>query len=395
MRIKLTRSVQIPNPVKTARFEKSPELGPRILFFSGGTALKKLSRHIIRFTYNTTHVITPFDSGGSSAHLRRAFNMPAIGDIRNRIMALADTSLRGNPAVVELFAYRLPKNRGAEKLMAELETMTAGRHRLVARIPDPMRKIIRNHLYDFIRHMPEGFDLRGASIGNLVLSAGYLANRRLLDPVIYIFSKLVQARGEVRPVINKHLNLVAELEDGTIVPAQHLLTGKECAPIPVKVKDVWISGLDDPQDRQHPAIRTKMRELITEAELICYPMGSFYSSIIANLLPRGVGRAVASNPCPKAFIPNTGRDPECTGLSVAEQAERIAHYVALDDPHTTPPEALTFVVVDKKNGDYRGGLDIPRMEALGCRIIDVPLVSKKSAPYIDETLLAPVLLSLT
>jgi 2-phospho-L-lactate transferase/gluconeogenesis factor (CofD/UPF0052 family) len=48
-----------------------------------------------------------------------------------------------------------------------------------------------------------------------------------------------------------------------------------------------------------------MNDLIREAELICYPMGSFYSSLIANLLPKGVGKAVSRNPCPKVFIPNT------------------------------------------------------------------------------------------
>ncbi len=395
MEIKLTRTIPVPDPVKTARFAKSPDLGPRILFFSGGTALRKLSRHIIRYTHNSIHVITPFDSGGSSAHLRRAFNMPAIGDIRNRIMALADNSLRGNPAVVALFTHRLPRNKARETLLAELENMAQGRHRLVARVPDPMRKIIRNHLQDFLRLMPEDFELKGASIGNLVLSAGYLANRRLLDPVIYIFSRLVRARGEVRPVINKHLNLVAELEDGTVIPSQHLLTGKECDPIPGKVKDVWISGLDDPQDRQQPPIRNKMKELIGEAELICYPMGSFYSSLIANLLPKGVGRSVAANPCPKVFVPNTDRDPEARGTSVGEQAERIVRYAGQDDPHITPSELLNFVVVDRKNGRYPEGLDLTRVEALGCRIIDTPLITKKSAPYIDETLLAPVLLSLT
>ena len=47
--------------------------------------------------------------------------------------------------------------------------------------------------------------------------------------------------------------------------------------------------------------------------MICYPIGSFYSSVIANLLPDGVARAVAENDCPKIFIPNTGVDKEMLG----------------------------------------------------------------------------------
>ncbi|MFW5836578.1 MAG: 2-phospho-L-lactate transferase CofD family protein, partial [Desulfovibrionaceae bacterium] len=109
MGTRLTREATIPDPMRLARYERIPELGPRILFFSGGTALRELSREIIRYTHNTIHLITPFDSGGSSAKLREAFHMPAVGDIRNRLMALADTSLTGNPAIFNFFAHRFPK----------------------------------------------------------------------------------------------------------------------------------------------------------------------------------------------------------------------------------------------------------------------------------------------
>ena len=67
-----------------------PDGGSRILFFSGGTALAPVAAELSRHTRNAVHVITTFDSGGSSAELRRAFDMPAVGDIRARIMALAD-----------------------------------------------------------------------------------------------------------------------------------------------------------------------------------------------------------------------------------------------------------------------------------------------------------------
>ena len=66
-----------------------PPLGPRLVFFTGGTALRDLSRQLIHYTHNSVHLVTPFDSGGSSAALRRSFAMPAVGDIRNRLLALA------------------------------------------------------------------------------------------------------------------------------------------------------------------------------------------------------------------------------------------------------------------------------------------------------------------
>lgn len=55
-----------------------PDGGSRILFFSGGTALAPVAAELSRHTRNAVHVITTFDSGGSSAELRRAFDMPAV-----------------------------------------------------------------------------------------------------------------------------------------------------------------------------------------------------------------------------------------------------------------------------------------------------------------------------
>ena len=44
-----------------------PDGGSRILFFSGGTALAPVAAELSRHTRNAVHVITTFDSGGSSA----------------------------------------------------------------------------------------------------------------------------------------------------------------------------------------------------------------------------------------------------------------------------------------------------------------------------------------
>ena len=120
-RITVCREIEVPDALRVARFQKAPELGPRLLFFSGGTALRGLSRRLVDFSHNSIHVITPFDSGGSSAKIRQAFQMPAIGDVRARIMDLADTTLRGNHEVVALFAHRFPAD--GRDLEAQLARM--------------------------------------------------------------------------------------------------------------------------------------------------------------------------------------------------------------------------------------------------------------------------------
>ena len=105
-------------------------------------------------------------------------------------MALADRSLMGNPEIFELFATRLPKDLPQAALRDQLTAMSKGKDKLVAAVPDPMRKIIRNHLQFFMERMPEDFDLRGASIGNLILSGGFFNQKRHIDPVIYLFSRI-------------------------------------------------------------------------------------------------------------------------------------------------------------------------------------------------------------
>ena len=73
-KIRVVRSVEIPDLLRISRYRKIPELGPRILFFSGGSALNGLCKTLKNYTHNSIHLVTPFDSGGSSAELRQAFN---------------------------------------------------------------------------------------------------------------------------------------------------------------------------------------------------------------------------------------------------------------------------------------------------------------------------------
>jgi CofD-related protein of GAK system len=245
--------------------------------------------------------------------------------------------------------------------------------------------------------MPTSFDMRGASIGNLILTSGFLDNRRHLDPVIFIFSKLVNVLGTVRPVVSSYLHLVAELENGKTIVGQHRLTGKETPPLDSPIRRLYISeSRSDPQPVDVP-IRAKMRKLIEKATLICYPMGSFYSSLIANLLPRGVARAIANTPCPKVFIPNTGgSDPESIGLDINDQINMLLKYLHRDDDQPLPDsQLLNFVLLDENPDLYPGRLDETGLNRMGIRVIRCRLTSPESTPYIDEKRLVPVLLSLS
>ena len=386
----------MPDPLRVGRYRKTPELGPHVLFFSGGSALNAVSQKLKSYTHNSIHMVTPFDSGGSSAVLRKAFEMPSIGDLRSRLMALADETITGHPDVYALFTHRFMKNAENPALLKNLEAMCAGKDPLVRAVPNPMRQLIRTQLGYFYDAMPDSFDLRGASIGNLILAGGYLNNHQHLDPIIFLFSKLVGVRGIVRAIVNDNLHLGADLEDGSRVIGQHRLTGKELAPLTSPVKQLFLSA--DP-DRFVPAqaqLRKKNRNLIRNAELICYPPGSFYTSLIANLLPGGVSKAIASNDSPKVYVPNLDRDPEQTGMTMDSSIQTLLRYLMANaEAELDASKFLNFVMVDSKHGNYPDRVSAGLLDELGIQLVETKLVSKHSAPYYDPELLVSALLSLT
>jgi len=391
----LQRSVIVPDRIKMARYEKTPELGPRILFFSGGTALKPTSKTLIKYTHNSFHLITPFDSGGSSAEIRKAFQMLSIGDLRNRLMALADQSVKGNPNVYSFFSFRLPVNQGPDLLLQRVRNMADGINSLIDEIPTPMRDIICNHLNNFLHFMPGDFDLRGANMGNLVLTAGYLNNNRQIDTVLYLFSRLVEARGQVRPVVTDNLHLGARLSNSAVVVGQDRITAGFACREKSPIKSLFLSASPDVPEPVDVDISRETGENILRAEVICYPMGSFFTSVIANLLPRGVGRAIAANRCPKVYIPNTFLDVEQFGLSLGDAVKSIYDCLKANGNSDDLTDYINFILLDMTRIKYPYELELERLRNLGIEILDTSLVTEESFPYIDPESLCRVLLSLT
>ncbi|MCB9831453.1 MAG: GAK system CofD-like protein [Planctomycetes bacterium] len=394
-RIPISRLARLPDPLRLERFRRAPELGPRILFFSGGSALKELSRELKQYSHNSIHLVTPFDSGGSSESLRRAFKMPSVGDLRSRLLSLADERLAGNREIVELFSRRLPHGESAVRLRTRLDDLVAGRDELMSQVPAPVARILRSHLRTFVRRMPADFDLAGASLGNLALTGGYLEHGRDIDSVAYLYSRLLEVRGQVRCIVDAHLDLAAELVDGSRLGRQHLLTAKEAPPISSPVRNIRLVDRENGDADTSVAIERSVGMAITEADLIVYPMGSFYSSLAANLLPKGVGSAIGRAGCPRLYVPSSDRDPEMLGLSVGAAAEYIVRTVTGREAiEAARGEALDLVLVDSKAGLYPAGLELERIQALGAQVVDLDLTTGSSAPLLDAAKLAAVLLSL-
>jgi len=395
VRVNVRRSATIPDHTRMRRYRAAPQHGPRLLFFSGGSALNPLARALTAYTHNAIHLTTAFDSGGSSGRLRGPFQILSVGDLRSRLMAVADAAVADHSNVFDLFAHRLPKEASQSDLRTQLDRLAAGEHELLASIESPLRPLIAGHLRQFQRHMPADFDLRGASIGNLVLVGGYVGSGQGFESVLFLFSKLVEARATVRPIVTDHLHLAARLADGSLVVGQHRLTGKEVAPISCRIEDIFLVGGLDDTSPGHTKIAPATAALIAQAELICFPMGSFYSSVVANLLPEGVGRAIARNVCPKVYIPNTARDPEQVGMTLAECVEALLRFTRRSGAGDAPGhELLNYVLVDPRVDAYEVEVDATALRALGAEVITTPLITEESRPYVDENLAIQALLSL-
>ena len=173
------------------------------------------------------------------------------------------------------------------------------------------------------------------------------------------------------------------------------MTGKEAAPLDAPIRRLWLAAaLDDPSPVS-VSIRNKNVVLIESADVICYPHGSFFSSLLANLLPRGVAAAVAATACPKVYIPNLGHDPEQCGLTGAAQAAMLLDPLRAGCDGECPRERLLrFVLVDTAGGRYANRLDLEGLRRLGLEVLDVRLARDDNPERFDSRRVAEVLLSL-
>ncbi|MFQ5671039.1 MAG: GAK system CofD-like protein [Acidobacteriota bacterium] len=371
----------------------SPAAGPRILFFSGGTALGALARVLKIQTHNSIHIITPFDSGGSSGSLRKAFGIPSVGDLRSRLMDLADETIPRLAAIRRLVRHRFSRKAGRNSLELQLQEMCAGRHPLMRALPGEMSNLARTHLRLLAARKPHRFDLRGANLGNLILAGGALRDQGRLRPVVTRLSRLLGALGVVCPVTDQSLHLAARLADGRYLVGQHRLTGKEAPAITSPVRDLHLVDTRAAPERVRPPAGREVLRLIAGADLICYPMGSFYSSLLANLLPAGIGRAIRSATCRKMYIPSTGLDPEQLGMTLGDAVAALVGILKQDAGADSPAHAfLDTVLLDSRSGAYTLPLDSGNLARLGLQIEDLPLVAGRG-PDLDPHRLAELLLA--
>ena len=79
---------------------------PKVVVIGGGSGISVVLRGLKYLPIDLTAIVTVADDGGSSGLLRKEFDVPAPGDLRNVMVALSDVE----PLIEEVFQYRFKKD---------------------------------------------------------------------------------------------------------------------------------------------------------------------------------------------------------------------------------------------------------------------------------------------
>lgn len=251
--------------------------GFKFVAIGGGTGLPASLRGIKHYTSNITAVVTVGDDGGSSGRLRRDLGVLPPGDIRNNIVALADEE----SILTQLFQYRFAEG-----------------------------------------------DLAGHSFGNLFIAA--LANI-VAEQRGNGHNSLAEALVEVERVLNIHGRVLPSTLEEIILTAS--VTLKDTSRT-IKVRgESQIGNVDgsldtieiEPNDAQayEPSVQA-----ILDANIVVIGPGSLYTSILPNLMVKGIANALRATDALIIYVCNVATQPvETEGYSVAEHIMAMERHI--------------------------------------------------------------------
>jgi uncharacterized cofD-like protein len=253
----------------------------RVVAIGGGTGLSTLLRGLKHFVPapagastpaapNDKHlpclirelsaIVTVTDDGGSSGRLREDLNMLPPGDLRNCLVALSEDE----HLLSRLFQYRFSQG-----------------------------------------------DLEGHSFGNLFLAAltGVTGD---FAQAVQTSSQILAIRGRIYPCTTANATLSARMDDGSIVHGETNITASHRS-----ITELMLTPAD-----ALPLPETL--DAIASADLITLGPGSLYTSLITNLLVRGIPEALAASRATRVYICNLMTQAnESLGLTASQHIEKI------------------------------------------------------------------------
>jgi uncharacterized cofD-like protein len=245
----------------------------KIVGLGGGTGLPVLLRGLRDFSpdeIEATAIVCATDNGGSTGRLRESFGIPAMGDLRNCLVALSGSE----SLLADLFQHRFSGGNGVA-----------------------------------------GNGLEGHALGNLIMTA-MCQKSGSLGQAVERLSQLLPLRGKVLPVADVPLTLCAQLDDGAIVRGESQIGQPRR-----RIGNLWI-------EPGEPCPAPGVLEAIAAADVLVLGPGSLYTSLLPNLLVAGVVPAIRRSRAVKIFVCNLTTQPgETDGFSAADHFRAVEAYL--------------------------------------------------------------------
>ena len=257
-------------------------------------------------------LVTVTDDGGSSGRLRKDLGMLPPGDVRNCVAALSEDEL----LLTQLFQYRFPDHG-------------------------------------------ETHALSGHSFGNLFLAALTAIQGGDFAQAVQASSQILAARGTIYPATNSHVRLSAMMDDGSEVHGETNITASKGRIVELKM---------------HPADAPPLQEAleaIQNADLITIGPGSLFTSLITNLLVKGIPEAIARSKAKRVYVCNLMTQAnESIGLTASEHMERIQAHTGMGrlfDYALVNTAPISPVLLERyaNSGQQPIEADLERIRAMG------------------------------
>lgn len=209
-----------------------------------------------------TAIVTVTDDGGSSGRLRREFDVPPPGDIRNCLVALSEDAA----LLARLFQYRFQTGRG----------------------------------------------LKGHSFGNLFLMALTQVMGNFPDAV-KVSAEVLKIAGRIYPATAAAVSLEATLANGAKVVGETRISRSR-----QRIRRIRLIP------RHAPPLPATLAA-IEEADVITFGPGSLFTSVVPNLLVDGIASAIRRSSAVKAYFVNLMWQPGETMEFRASDHIRAVH----------------------------------------------------------------------
>lgn len=310
--------------------------GPVITVIGGGTGLSVLLRGLKCVTSNVTAVVTVADDGGSSGRLRQDLGMIPPGDLRNCLVALADTE----PLMEKLFQHRFG-GKG---------------------------------------------DLAGHSFGNLFIAAmtEVLGD---VEKALKESSKVLAVKGKVLPSSTETVKLFAEMADGSIVEGE--------SQIPLanqRIKKVFLEPADV------APVKSSL-DALKDADAIILGPGSLYTSVLPNLLVNGISETIKNSKAIKIYICNVMTQPGETDNYTASMhikalldhvGEGIVDYVIVNSKEISTSAQEMYA----DQGAFVVKVDEDEIAKLGVKIIKANIINETNLVRHDPVKLSRAIMKM-